>query len=81
MTTTIYTTPTCAFCKATKAFFQEKGVQYKEIDVSSDVAAAQDMVAQSGQMGVPVTIIKKDNDTKEIIVGFDQKKLVAALGL
>jgi len=79
MTTTIYTTPTCAFCKATKAYFQENNIDYKEVDVSSDTEAAQAMVAKSGQMGVPVIIVAQDNGTEEIIVGFDQKKLSEAL--
>jgi len=73
---TIYTTPTCSFCKMAKEFFQEKGVEYSEKYVSTDTAAQQEMIEKSGQMGVPVILI---ND--EALVGFDKEKLSEALGL
>ena len=67
---TIYTTPTCGFCHMAKNWMKEKGINYKEIDVSTDPNAAQEMVIKSGQMGVPV--IDVDGD---ITVGFDRPKL------
>lgn len=67
---TIYTTPTCGFCHMAKNWMKEKGINYDEIDVSTDPSAAQEMVSKSGQMGVPV--IDVDGD---ITVGFDRPKL------
>lgn len=72
----VYSTPTCPFCIKTKQFLDEKGVEYENIDVSSDQDAAQEMVSKSGQMGVPVLDIEG-----EIIVGFDKDKISSALGL
>ncbi|OGY79450.1 MAG: NrdH-redoxin [Candidatus Kerfeldbacteria bacterium RIFCSPHIGHO2_02_FULL_42_14] len=77
---TIYTTPTCAYCKMTKSFFKEHNVTYKEIDVASDAKAAEVMIQKSGQMGVPVTVVEKEGKA-ELIVGFDQDKLSTALGI
>lgn len=77
---TIYSTPTCGYCTLAKDFLQEKGVQYKEIDVSVDQQKAQEMVEKTGQMGVPVIIINKDGQ-EEILVGFDQVQLTNLLGL
>lgn len=73
---TIYTTPTCPWCKATKKFFQDNGVQYEEKDVAADLAARQDMIQKSGQMAVPVI----DIDGR-IIVGYDEHQLRDALNL
>jgi glutaredoxin-like YruB-family protein len=73
---TIYTTPTCPWCKTTKKFFQDNGVQYAEKDVASDLAARQDMITKSGQMAVPVI----DVDGR-IIVGYDEPNLREALNL
>ena len=73
---TIYTTPTCVYCKATKAFFQEKNIQYTEKDVAIDEKARDEMVRRSGQMGVPVI----DIDGK-LIIGFDKAKLSELLGI
>ncbi len=62
---TVYSTPSCPYCVYSKQYFDSKGVQYKDVDVSRDHAAAMEMVKKSGQMGVPVI----DIDGK-IIVGF-----------
>jgi len=77
---TIYTTPTCGFCKMTKEFFKENKVEYTEHDVSVDAEKAQKMVDLSGQMGVPVVVIGEGDD-QEIIVGFDEPKLKETLGM
>ena len=73
---TIYTTPTCSFCKVAKAFFKEHNIAYTEHDVAADRAKAQEMINKSGQMGVPVIFIDD-----EMIVGFDEAKLTSLLGI
>lgn len=73
---TIYTTPTCVYCKATKEFFQEKGVEYEEKDVAQDAEAREHMVKTSGQMGVPVIEVGED-----FVIGFDKAKLSELLGV
>jgi len=70
MHVTIYSTPTCPYCKLAKDFFKEKGITFTEIDVASDPAAANDMVKKSGQMGVPVIEIEG-----QIVVGWNQAAL------
>lgn len=73
---TIYSTPSCPYCKMVKQYLDEKGVEYTDVDVSADQDTAAKMVELSGQMGVPVI----DVDGK-IIVGFNKDELNAALGL
>jgi glutaredoxin-like YruB-family protein len=73
---TIYSTPTCVYCKMAKEFFAKNNVAYEEHDVASDMKAREDMVNKSHQLGVPVIDI--DN---QIVVGFDQKTLEGLLGL
>ncbi len=68
---TIYTTPTCVYCKMTKEFFKEHNVPYMEKDVAGDAAAREEMVQKSGQMGVPVIDIDG-----ELVVGFDKERLL-----
>ncbi len=67
---TIYTTPTCHFCHAAKDYFAEKGVEYTEKDVASDLEARKEMLDKSGQMGVPQILIGD-----ELVVGFDQGRI------
>ena len=73
---TIYTTPTCVYCKAAKAFFQENNVEYEEKNVAEDQEAQQVMVQKSGQMAVPVIDVNGD-----IVIGFDKDKLSELLGV
>tara|TARA_Y100000310_G_C20399471_1_gene676719 strand:+ start:550 stop:795 length:246 start_codon:yes stop_codon:yes gene_type:complete len=79
-TVTIYSTPTCQYCKAAKTFFKEKGVEFTEKDAAGDQAAAQEMQKISGGLSVPVIVIDKDGK-QEVVVGFDQGKLSSILGV
>jgi glutaredoxin-like YruB-family protein len=72
----IYTTPACPSCVAAKTFLQKNRVEFVEINVASDRAAAIEMIEKSGQMSVPVL----DIDGK-IIVGFDRDAIKRALKL
>lgn len=72
----VFSTPTCSYCNAAKSYFRQKGVKYKDVDVSKDPAAARDMVRRSGQQGVPVIDIGG-----KVIVGFDRPKINHLLGL
>lgn len=75
-TVTIYSTPTCHFCQIAKDFLKEKGVAFTDYDVASDLEKRQEMITKSGQMGVPVIFVGN-----EMIIGFDQERLVSTLGL
>lgn len=77
---TIYTTPTCGYCKAAKAFFQENEVAYTEINVAADQEKAKEMIQRSGQMGVPVIVVGEGDD-EELVVGFNQPHLSQLLGI
>lgn len=75
MKVVIYTTPTCGYCKQAKAYFEEKGIEYDEIDVSQDQEKAKEMVEKTGQMGVPVIEIGE-----KMLVGFDPAAIDEAIG-
>jgi glutaredoxin-like YruB-family protein len=66
----VYTTPTCTWCTTIKRHLQENRIKFREIDVSKDQKAAEEMVKRSGQQGVPQTDING-----EIIVGFDKTRI------
>lgn len=72
----VFSTPTCSYCTAAKSYFRQKGVKFRDVDVSKDPAAARDMVRRSGQQGVPVIDIGG-----KIIVGFDRPKINQMLGI
>ena len=80
-TVTMYTTRTCPFCKMQKDYFNSKSIAYREILVDENPNEAQKMIEISGQMGVPFTVIVKEDGTQVNILGFDRVKIDAALGI
>jgi len=72
----IYTTPTCPYCRRLKAYLDEKGVVYENIDVSANPEAAKKVVELSGQMAVPMLEIDGG-----IVAGFDKERIDVLLEL
>jgi glutaredoxin 3 len=72
----IFTTPTCSHCNHAKQYFRERGIRFRDVDVSRDQTAARDMVRRSGQQGVPVIDVGG-----RIVVGFNRAKVDRLLGL
>lgn len=72
---TVYSTPSCPYCNMAKAYLEDRGIMFMEVDVSASEEAAKEMVEKSGQMGVPVI----DVDGK-IMVGFDAEALDKLIG-
>ncbi|OJI07453.1 MAG: NrdH-redoxin [Candidatus Vogelbacteria bacterium CG22_combo_CG10-13_8_21_14_all_37_9] len=74
---TIYSTPTCGYCKIAKQFFKDKGIDFTEIDVTTDLAGRQALEQKIGRItGVPVITIDE-----EAVVGFDQAHIAKMLGI
>ncbi|MCF6185384.1 MAG: hypothetical protein L3J56_12340 [Bacteroidales bacterium] len=73
---TVYSTPTCSWCNRLKNYLRDNNIKFRDIDVSKDQKAAENMVKKSGQQGVPQSIING-----QVIVGFDKVKIDKLLGL
>ncbi|MBG7610559.1 MAG: NrdH-redoxin [Anaerolineae bacterium] len=71
----MFSTPTCSYCKTAKQYFRQKGIRFKNVDVSRDPAAARDMLRRSGKQGVPQILVGN-----KIVVGFDRPKIDTLLG-
>lgn len=69
-TVTVYSTPTCSWCNTLKNWLRKNNIPFKDVDISKDNHAAENIVRRSGQQGVPQTDI---NGT--IVVGFNQSRL------
>lgn len=65
-----------------KSYLTEKNITFSEKLVDEDNAARDEMVAASeGFLGVPFTLIVKDDGSKNTVVGFDKKKINEILGI
>lgn len=78
---TMYTTRTCPFCKMQKDYLSSKKIAFEEILVDEKPEEAQKMIEISGQMGVPFTIIDKDDGSRTTILGFDRAKIDETLSI
>ncbi len=63
----IYTTDNCPWCTCAKSLLRSKGLDFKEIDISSDQAHALEMIVRSGRRTVPQIFIDD-----QPIGGFDE---------
>ena len=70
----VYSTPTCPYCKMVKTYLDEQGIKYQDFDVTQDVAAKDEMIEKSGQMGVPFITVDG-----ELVIGFDRERLETLL--
>lgn len=78
----VYSTVTCPYCKMLKDYLVENKVSFDNVFVDQDEQGRQDMMAESGGfLGVPFTVVTKDDGTKEKILGFDKNKINSVLGL
>lgn len=78
-TALIYTTKTCAYCHPVKDFLKQKSIAYEEVDLDDYPERRQELLQLSGQFAVPVTIITKEDNSKDIVVGFNLPKLASAV--
>ena len=67
---TVYSAPSCSWCNTLKTHLRKNGIRFRDVDVSRDPSAAEDLVRRTGQQGVPQTDING-----EIIVGFDKTRI------
>ena len=57
MTVQLYATSWCPDCRKAKQFLDKHGIQYTEIDVDSNPAAAAEVIARVGKRAVPQLVI------------------------
>lgn len=76
----LYALSTCAWCKKTKKYLKDKGIEFEFVDV--DLCSEEDLkkikvdIAKRGaEMNFPLVII----DDKKLIVGFREDEIEEAL--
>lgn len=76
---TIFTTNTCAYCVMVKKWLNAKGHAYEEVNLDNNPERQQEAYEVSGQLAVPVTVVTKQDDSKEVIIGYNLAKLAPAV--
>jgi glutaredoxin 3 len=76
---TIFTTNTCAYCGMVKKWLTAKGMSYEEVNLDKNPERQAEALSISGAMTVPVTVVTKQDDSREVVVGFNLAKLAPAV--
>jgi GrxC family glutaredoxin len=50
---TIYTTQYCGWCKRAKVALDQRGIEYREVDVTEDRELQKEMTRRTGRQSVP----------------------------
>jgi glutaredoxin 3 len=76
---TIFTTNTCAYCAMVKKYLGAKGHNYEEVNLDQFPERQAEALSLSGALTVPVTVVTKHDDSREVIVGYNLAKLAPAV--
>lgn len=76
---TIFTTNTCAYCVMVKKYLTNKGIAYNEVNLDQNPERQAEATALSGATTVPVTVVTKQDDSREVVIGFNLAKLAPAI--
>lgn len=76
---TLFTTNTCAYCVMVKKYLDSKGMPYETVNLDEQPERQQEAYSVSGQLAVPVTVVTKEDDSREVVVGYNLAKLAPAI--
>jgi glutaredoxin-like YruB-family protein len=66
----VFSTPSCSWCKKAKTYLRDQGYRFRDVDISRDQKAAQDLQRRTGAMSVPVILVNN-----RPVIGFNQREL------
>ena len=76
---TIFTSNTCAYCQMVKKYLGAKGMTYDEVNIDEHPHRQAEAMQMSGATTVPVTVVTKGDDSREVVVGYNLAKLAPAI--
>ncbi len=76
---TIFTTNTCGYCVMVKKWLHAKGFSYEEVNLDEHPDRQAEALQVSGQLAVPVTVVTRNDDSREVVVGYNLAKLAPAV--
>lgn len=76
---TIFTTNTCGYCVMVKKWLASKGYTYQEVNLDQNPERQAEALQLSGALTVPVTVVTKEDDSRQVIIGFNLAQLAPAV--
>lgn len=76
---TIFTTNTCGYCGMVKKYLGAKGHTWDEVNLDEHPHRQVEAMELAGVTTVPVTVVTKQDDSREVIVGYNLAQLAPAV--
>lgn len=76
---TVFTTNTCTYCAMVKKYLDSKKISYEVVNLEDHPERQAEALELSGALTVPITVVTKQDDTKDVIVGWNLSRLVPAI--
>ena len=76
---TIFTTSTCSYCVMVKRFLDMKGHKYDVVNLDEQPERQAEALAVSGALTVPITVVTKEDDSQEVVIGYNLSRLAPAV--
>lgn len=57
MTILVYSAPWCPDCRTAKRFLSRHNIEFQEVDIESDSAAADEVIRRTGKRAIPQFVI------------------------
>lgn len=62
-----------------KKYLSTKGLSYEEVNLESHPDRQAEALQMSGALTVPITIVTKQDDSQEVIIGYNLSRLAPAV--
>lgn len=76
---TVFTTNTCAYCVMVKRFLDSKGATYEVVNLDEQPERQAEVLAKSGALTVPVTIVENEDNSEDVVIGYNLSRLAPLL--
>lgn len=76
---TIFTTNSCAYCGMVKKYLGSKGLAYDVVNLDEQPERQAEALAISGALTVPITLVTKQDDSQEVVIGYNLSRLAPAV--
>lgn len=76
---TIFTTNTCAYCAMVKRYLDIKNHKYEVVNLDEHPERQAEALQLSGALTVPITVVTKEDDSRQVVVGYNLSQLAPAV--